>query len=312
MMSRAVSIGIFLCVVVLKQGLVAQEFGSQSMVNELQKVLVKRPDVAFAVEDPVKWHYTSRPNHKVAGEEHDAFVEIMTREGVEVFYHDEFLSELADSIYVHDPVIITDSGSVILRMGKELRRGEEEAIESKLKDLGIPTYFKMYGEATAEGGDTLWVDEMTLAVGQSYRTNAEGLRQFREALEPLGIEVIAVDLPHWEGKEACLHLQSLISLVDEKVAVVFTKYLSVNIMKLLEERGFTLIEVPEEEFMTMAPNILTIRPGVVLTLEGNPITIKRMEEKGIYVYTYTGDELSLKAEGGPTCLTRPLLRGFHR
>ena len=154
----------------------------------------------------------------------------------------------------------------------------------------------------------MWLDEKTFLVGQSFRTNEEGFRQFVEALNPLGVDVIPVDLPYWEGKDACLHLQSLISLVDEKVAVVFKKYMAVNLIKLLENRGFDLIDVPEEEFMTMGPNILAIRPGVVLTIEGNPITKQRMEQKGIQVHTYQGNELSLKAEGGATCLTRPLWR----
>lgn len=291
------------------QGVSGKEYGAQSMIAELKTVLVKRPDASFAVQDPEKWHYTSIPDIQSAGEEHDAFVRILQDEGVKVVYHDQFLPELADSIFVHDPVLITDAGSIILQMGKDLRRGESEALESKLLALGIPTYFKMTGRATAEAGDTLWVDENTLAVGQSYRTNPEGLKQLCEVLKPLGVEVLAVDLSHWEGEEACLHLQSLISLVDEKVAVVYKRYLAVNFIKFLEEKGFEFIEIPDEEFMTMASNILAIRPGVVLTIEGNPITKQKLEERGIVVHTYKGDEMSLKAEGGATCLTRPLLRG---
>lgn len=286
----------------------AASYGSQSMTDPLLKVLVKRPDVAFAVEDPVKWHYTATPDLTIAQQEHDAFVEVMKNEGVEVFYHDTVYPELADAIYVHDPVVITDAGSVILRMGKELRRGEEDAIERKLQELGIPTLFKLTGDATAEGGDTLWVDKNTFAVGRSFRTNQEGFEQLKAGLAQIGVETIQVELPYWEGKESCLHLQSLISLIDEKVALVYPHYLPVSFVELLKERGFTLIEVPDEEFMTMGPNVLTISPGVCLTIEGNPITKQRLEEAGATVYTYKGSELSLRAEGGATCLTRPLLR----
>lgn len=278
------------------------------MTADLKSVLVRRPDASFAIEDTELWHYTSQPDAQIAAIEHDALVEILKSEGVEVFYHDAILANLSDAIYVHDPVLITDAGSIILQMGKALRQGEQEAIETRLKELGIPTYMKLTGSATVEGGDTLWVDEKTLAVGQSYRSNPEGLRQLQEGLSPIGIDVIGVDLPHWEGKESCLHLQSLISLIDDKLAVVYKRYLAVNFIKLLEEKGFNFIDVPDEEFMTMGPNILAIKPGVVLTIEGNPVTKSRMEEKGITVYTYKGDELSLKAEGGATCLTRPLLR----
>ncbi len=278
------------------------------MIAPLKKVLVRAPDNGFVVSDLIKWHYTSRPILSIAKEEHEQIVDILKHEGAEVYYHNEELPYLADSVYVHDPVIITERGAVILRMGKILRRGEEEAVESCLQTLGISTYYRLHGDATAEGGDLLWLDEKTLAVGQGFRTNKEGFNQLREALEPLGIEVIAVDLPYWEGQESCLHLQSMISLVDNVTALVNLRFLSVPFVKTLKERDFTLIEVPDEEFLSMGPNVLCIRPGVCLTVEGNPITKKRMEEAGIKVYTYKGDEISLKAEGGATCLTRPILR----
>ena len=283
-------------------------YGSQSMIDPLVKVLVKRPDSAFSSVDPQKWHYTTSPNLTQAQLEHEAFVKILKNQGVEVFYHDEYLAGLADAIYVHDPVIITEKGAIVLRMGKPLRRGEEEAIERKLHTLGIPTLFSLTEPATAEGGDTLWLDETTLAVGNGYRTNQEGIEQIRKGLEPLGIKVISVDLPYWEGEQSCLHLQSLISLVDEKVALVYLPYLSVSFVKYLKEQGYQLIEVPHEEFLSMGPNVLAIAPGVCLTIEGNAITKQRLENAGIKVFTYKGDEISLKAEGGATCLTRPLLR----
>lgn len=283
-------------------------YGSQSMIEPLLKVLVKRPDQSFAVNDPQKWHYTSKPDLANAQHEHDAFVKILTDHGAEVIYHDEYLPDLADAIFVHDPVIVTDSGAVILRMGKLLRQGEEEAIERKLNAMGIPTLFKLSGSATAEGGDILWVDEKTLAIGHGFRTNAEGIEQIREGLAGLGITVIAVELPYWEGAESCLHLQSLISLVDEKVALVYLPLLPVQFVNYLKEKGFQLIEVPEREFLTMGPNVLAISPGICLTIEGNPITKQRLEARNIQVMTYMGNDISLKAEGGATCLTRPLLR----
>lgn len=283
-------------------------YGSQSMVAPLLKVLVKRPDQAFAVDDPQKWHYTSTPNLAKAQQEHDAFVKILTDHGAEVFYHDEFLPDLADAIFVHDPVIVTNAGAVILRMGKPLRQGEEEAIERKLHALGIPTLFKLSGHATAEGGDMLWLDEKTLAIGHGFRTNREGIEQMKKGLAEVGITVIKVDLPYWEGAESCLHLQSLISLVDEKVALVYLPLLPVSFVQYLKKEGFQLVEVPEKEFLTMGPNVLAIAPGICLTIEGNPITKQRLEAMNIQVFTYKGDEISLKAEGGATCLTRPLLR----
>jgi len=283
-------------------------YGSQSMVSPLRRVLVKRPDAAFAVDDPVRWHYAGCPDLEVAQQEHDALVAILRQAGVEVAYHDEFQPDCADAIFTHDPVIVTRRGAVVLRMGKPLRRGEEAAIARRLEALGVPIHYTLHGEAMAEGGDLLWVDEQTLAAGQGFRTNAEGLRQLREALEGLGVEVLPVQLPCYGGPEACLHLMSLISLVDHDLALVYPPLMPVPFWQYLKRRGFQLIEVPDQEFGSMGTNVLALAPRHCVLLEGNPITQRRLEEAGCQVQTFMGNELSLKAEGGPTCLTRPILR----
>jgi dimethylargininase len=283
-------------------------YGSQSMISPLRRVLVKRPDRAFAVEDPRKWHYTARPNLAVARQEHDALVDIMRRAGAEIVYHDEPQPDRADAIFVHDPAIVTDQGAIILRMGKTLRQGEEEALAHRFESLGIPIYYKLHGQARAEGGDLLWLDETTLAVGRGFRTNAEGYRQLAEALKRLGVTTIPIELPYYSGPEACLHLMSLISIVDYQLAVIYLPLLPVPFWQHLKERSFRFIEVPAEEFVTMGPNVLALAPGQCLMLAGNPIVQKGLETAGCTVFTYKGDEISLKAEGGATCLTRPILR----
>ncbi|MGB0389409.1 MAG: dimethylarginine dimethylaminohydrolase family protein [Ardenticatenaceae bacterium] len=287
----------------------SKSYGSQSMVEPLQTVLVKRPDAAFAVDDPEKWHYTGHPDLLVAQEEHDALVNMLHEAGVEVAYHDLYLPDHADAIYVHDPVIVSDQGAIILSMGKELRRGEEAAIATCLDSLGVPIHYTLHGEARAEGGDLLWVDEKTLAVGQGFRTNAEGLRQLREALGE-EIELIPVDLPYYQGAEACLHLMSFISILDHDLAVVYLPLMPVPFWQYLNARGFRMVEVPEEEFLSMGPNVFALAPSKCIMLEGNPITKQRLEAAGCHVLTYKGNEISLKAEGGATCLTRPILRGM--
>ena len=286
-------------------------YGAQSMVDPLRRVLVKRPDEAFGNADPERWHYTSRPDLDAARREHDALTAILREAGAEVVDHPEPQPDRADSIYVFDPVIVTDRGAVILRMGKELRRGEEAALGRRLQEVGVPILGELTGEALAEGGDLLWVDSRTLAAGQGFRTNAEGLRQLREILAPLGVEVLPVELPYFTGPAACLHLLSLISVVDHDLAVVYPSLLAVPFWKLLRDRGFRLVEVPEEEFPTQGPNVLALAPGKCLMLEGNPVTRRRLEEAGCEVLTYRGREISLKAEGGPTCLTRPVWRALR-
>nr|MBC7246115.1 amidinotransferase [Chloroflexota bacterium] len=286
-----------------------RSFGSQSMVEPLRKVVVRRPDRAFATADPLRWHYKDRPDWEIACQEHDALVAILRQAGVEVVYHEEFLPDHADAIFVHDPAIVTDRGAVILKMGKALREGEEAAMARCFKKLGVPILYALHGEAQAEGGDLLWLDHDTLAVGQGFRTNAEGYRQLQEALQGLGVELIPVPLPYWGGAEACLHLMSLISLIDHDLAVAYLPLLPVPFWQYLTRRGFRFVEVPDEEFQTMGPNVLALAPRQCVVLEGNPVTKRRLEEMGCQAFPFPGNEISLKAEGGPTCLTRPVLRG---
>jgi dimethylargininase len=284
-----------------------QLFGAQSMVAPLRRVLVRRPDAAFAAADPVTWHYAARPDLGAALQEHAALVRLLERAGAEVIGHDAPLDGLADAIYVHDPVLVTERGAILMRMGKSLRRGEEEAIGRRLEGLGVPIHYRLHGDALGEAGDCLWLDRQTLAVGLGFRTNAEGARQLGEALGP-AVEIIPVPLPYFNGPEACLHLMSFISLVDDDLAVIYPPLAPVPFWQLLEARGIGMVEVPEAEFATMGPNVLALGRRHCVMLEGNPETRRRLEAAGCRVATYPGREISLKAEGGPTCLTRPVWR----
>ena len=285
-------------------------YGCQDMVSPLRTVLVKRPDQAFGTADPQVWHYTSRPDLAVAQQEHDALVELLREGGADVVYHDEYLPDHADAIYAFDPSLVTDSGAIILSMGKDKRRGEEAAMVRTYEKMDIPILYALHGEARAEGGDLLWVDHDTLAVGLGFRTNAEGLRQLREALTGIGVTVLPVELPYYTGPEACLHLLSMISIIDYHTAVVYPPLMSVPFWQELQRRNFSLIEIPESEYATMATNVLALAPRKCLMLEGNPITKRLLEDAGCEVMTYRGNEISLKAEGGPTCLTRPIWREY--
>ena len=285
-------------------------YGCQDMVSPLRTVLVKRPDQAFGTADPQVWHYTSRPDLAVAQQEHDTLVELLRKGGAEVIYQDEYLPDHADAIYAFDPSLVTDSGAIILSMGKDKRRGEEAAMARTYEKMDIPILYTLHGEARAEGGDVLWVDHDPLAVGLGFRTNAEGLRQLREALTGIGVTVLPVELPYYTGPEACLHLLSMISIIDYHTAVVYPPLMSVPFWQELRRRNFSLIEIPESEYATMATNVLALAPRKCLMLEGNPITKRLLEDAGCEVMTYRGNEISLKAEGGPTCLTRPIWREY--
>jgi dimethylargininase len=239
--------------------------------------------------------------------EHEAFRALLVEARAEVVVAATPHSLDPDAMYVYDPALVTDDGAVMLRPGKEGRRGEVEVMAADFVEAGVPIAGRLDAPAMAEGGDTLWLDERTLLVGRGYRTNDEGVRQLAEAMP--GVEVVAFDLPHLRGAGEVLHLMSLLSPIDVDLAVAYPPLMPVRLMELLAERDTELVEVPEEEFETMGPNVLALAPRVGLALEGNDETRRRMEKAGVEVRVYSGDEISRKGDGGPTCLTRPLLRG---
>ena len=227
-------------------------YGAQGMVGRLRRVVMRRPGEAMAAADPAAWHYTSAIDLAEARHAHDIFADQLRDWDVEVLYHDEPLPDHSDSVFVFDPALVTDRGTLVLSMGKERRRGEEEPLARTLQECGVPVYGRLEGEARAEGGDTLWLDHDTLAVGRGFRTNAEGVRQLRALLDPLGVTVLDYDLPYFTGPEACLHLLSLISPVDVDLAVAYPPLMPTALWAELRRRGIRLLEVPEEEFAAHA------------------------------------------------------------
>jgi dimethylargininase len=284
----------------------ARQFGCQSMVAQLRRVLVRPPAPgSWAAWKPYGWR--EEPDPARMEEEHEAFRALLADAGVEVIVAATPHSLDPDAIYVYDPALVTDDGAVMLRPGKEGRRGEVEVMAADFVEAGLPIAGRLDAPAMVEGGDTLWLDERTLLVGRGYRTNDEGIRQLAEALP--GVDVVAFDLPHLRGAGEVLHLMSLLSPLDVGLAVAYPPLMPVRLMELLAERSVELVEVPDEEFETMGPNVLALGPRVALALEGNNETRRRMEKAGVDVRVYRGDEISRKGDGGPTCLTRPLLRG---
>jgi dimethylargininase len=283
-------------------------YGAQGMTAPLRRVVMRRPG-AEMTGDPARWHYSSAIDLDAARSAHDAFADALRAWGVEVLYHEEPLPDHADSVFVFDPVLVTDRGTLLLSMGKALRRGEEEPLARTLQACGVPIYGRLEGEARCEGGDTMWLDHDTLAVGRGFRTNTEGVRQLRALLAPLGVIVLDYDLPYFTGPEACLHLLSLISPVDVDLAVAHLPLLPTAFWAELGRRGVRLLDVPREEFAgTQATNVLCVAPRRVIMLAGSPVTQGLLEESGCEVVTIPGEALSFKTEGGPTCLTQPVWR----
>jgi dimethylargininase len=272
------------------------------MSAQLRRVLVRRPGKVDRWEE---YGWRGRPDPARIVEEHEALVAVLEAAGVEVIVGEPLNSAL-DAIYVHDPAAITSRGAVLLRPGKELRQVEVDAIERDFHAAGIDVLARLEVPATAEGGDMLWLDEQTLVVGRGYRTNDAGIDALRAALPD--VDVVAVDLPHHHGRDEVMHLLSLVSPLADDLAVVYLPLMPVRLVELLEQRGVGFVEVPDEEFDSMACNVLALAPRVALALDGNPETRRRLEAAGVEVLVYSGEELSRKGDGGPTCLTRPLSR----
>ncbi len=289
------------------------KFGSQSEVSQIKSLLLKHPKDAFLDQKNIQSHwkelnYSRPPNFRKAIEEYDDFVKILREAVPEIHFLPQDDRTGLDSIYVHDSILITNKGAVLCCMGKEKRQGEPSAAGDFLEKLGVPIFGTIKGEGKLEGGDLVWMDEGTVAVGLGYRTNPEGIRQLKELTRDVVEEFVVVPLPHWKGPEDVMHLMSLISPVGHDLAVVYPRLLPVPFRDWLLKRGIRLIEVADSEFETMACNILTVKPGLCLMLEENPQTKQRLEAEGIKVLEYKGEEISRKGDGGPTCLTRPLLR----
>jgi dimethylargininase len=285
-----------------------RSYGGHTNTAALRRVLVYPP---VAPDASVSWQafgYFRPIDQEQAAAEHGAFRQLLADGGAEVIVAELDNAALQDGIFPYDPVIMTNAGAALCRMGKPLREREVVTMEATLGHLGIPIAGRIVAPGTVEGGDSFWLDSHTLAVGQGYRTNAEGIRQLTEILAEQGVDVLVVPLPHWHGPDECLHLLSLISPLDEQLAVVHRPLLPVPFLEELAARGWDLIDIPDEEFATQGTNVLALGPRRCLLLRDNVETAHRLRAAGCEVFVYAGDEISHNRSGGPTCLTRPLLR----
>ncbi len=279
----------------------------------LASVYIKTVTEAFINEDKLKteWkelNYLSKPDLLASKIEYIAFEKILKSQEVDIKYFPKDKQLSLDSVYCRDASIATDYGMIICTMGKEGRILEPEAQRKTFLNNDIAILGTIQAPGTLEGGDVAWLNEKTLAVGHTYRTNLEGIRQLKALLAPNGVEVIVVDLPHYRGVEDVFHLMSILSPVDKDLAVVYSPLMPIRFRNQLLDLGYKLIEVPEDEFESMGCNVLAVGPRKCVMVEGNPQTKAALEKAGCAVITYNGQEISVKGGGGPTCLTRPLQR----
>jgi len=288
-------------------------FGCQSMTKKIKRIVIKHPKDAFVSQEHLEKHwkqygYVDQPNYEVVLKEYNAFEEIIKNHVEEVFYLPKSEVVGLDSIYTHDSIKVTKAGAIYFNTGKVLRRNEGMEMEKLLNDKGIPTLGRITDPGLMEGGDVLWLDEETVLIGRGYRTNDEGIRQFKELTKDVVKNHIIVPMPHGEGENACLHLMSIISMIHSKLAVVYSKYMPVFMRELLLEKGIELLEVNDIEYDYLGSNVLALDEENCVLIAGNSVIESKLKDKGCNVYTYEGKNLSYYGTGGPTCLTCPIFR----
>ena len=286
---------------------------SHSESGKLTSLFLKKASAAFINDAHISKHWASlnyleKPLIEKALAEYEAFEKILKDNGSQIFYFPEDSSVNMDSIYCRDAAIATTKGMIICNMGKEGRKNEPLAQQKAYEAAGIPVLGVIKAPGTIEGGDVAWLDDNTLAVGHTYRTNEQGIQQLTNLLKPLGVKVITAPMPHYRGPSDVFHLMSVLSPIDTNLAVVYSPLMPIVFRNELITRGFELVEVPDTEFDSMGCNVLALAPRTCLMVKGNPITKSRLEAAGCKVIEYEGAEISVKGGGGPTCLTRPITR----
>ena len=278
-------------------------YGVTSMVAPLRRVLVRRP-ATTGDWDGAGWR---TPDATKLERQHEAFVELLDGLGVEVEVADT-LDGQVDSVYMHDPLIMSGRGGIPLNMAKPARMREPGHAQQEFERLDVPVLGTLDGDAFADGGDRFWLDDKTAAIGLGYRTNRKGAQALQALLEPEGIHVETYDMPHDEGPAHVLHLQSFLSGATEDLFVVYEPLAPVRLLTDIREREIDWIAIDRESYLAMGSNVLVVRPGVVVMVDGVPAVRRALEQRGVEVHVYDGSDLSLKGDGGPTCLTAPLLR----
>ncbi|MCG9752559.1 arginine deiminase family protein [Vibrio brasiliensis] len=287
-------------------------YGCQLMAENMSRVLMRRPGKSLREADRDVWHYNHLFDAEKAIKQYDEFAGMIESTGAEIVWIEDGGDGLSDAMFTRDASLITKAGAVPLRMGKKLRQPEPQLHREAYEKAGIPILGELTGDAMIEGGDTIWLNENTLLVGIGFRSNAQGVEQLNQILNPQGIDVLGFDMPYWTGEDACLHLMSVISPLTETKYLVHPPLIPARLWTLLKECGIEMVVAPADEFKAsfgLNLNVLPTSPDHCIMIDGFPKTKQVMEEHGVKVSVFEGDALCMACEGGPTCLTNPILRG---
>jgi len=285
-------------------------YGVDSTAGELKRVAMRAPGAMLSA-DHERWHYAKPLDPEALGVQYRRFADLVAASGAEIVWMHDGDDDLADSVFTYDPSFVVPDGAIVMHPGKPLRKGEADLHRSFYESIGIPVIGDINAPGTVEGGDCFWLDRTTLAVGKGFRTNTAGIEQLVAILEPRGITVHVFDLPYYHGPDACLHLMSVVSSLDDDLALVHAPLVPTALYQLMIEMGYELLLAPADEFeasLGLNLNVLATAPRQVIAVDGFPKTAELMRQAGCEVSVFDADELCIPCEGGPTCLTRPLLR----
>jgi N-dimethylarginine dimethylaminohydrolase len=288
------------------------DFGAFNNWGRLKQVVVRRPADCFVSDSKLdaEWQdlgFHARPDLANSIREFSAVEAALLAAGAEVIALPAAEGLTLDALYTHDSLLVTPRGLVEPHMGKPQRRAEAGINRAALQKLGIPFAGNITGPGKVEGGDLVWLDRHTLLAGLGYRTNAEGVRQL-QAICGSEVDIHSFDMPHYKGMAHVFHLMSVLSPLDRNLALIHPPLMPARLMEFLQQRGIDFVEVPQQEFEGLACNVLALGPRHAMMLDGNPLTRARLEARGVRVEVMRGKDICRKGEGGPTCITRPLVR----
>ena len=285
------------------------EYGVDSMTGRLRRVAMRAPGAMLSA-DPDVWHYAKPIDPGALQAQYKTFVGLVEASGAEIMWLPDADDGLADSVFTYDPSFVVPAGAVIFRPGKALRQPEAE-LHRHFYDGVMPVLGTIEAPGLIEGGDCIWLDQSTIAIGRSFRTNQSGIDQFATLIAPTGIEVKGFDMSYLHGPDACLHLMTTVSPLDVDLALVHAPLMPIALYQEMEAMGYHLLHAPADEFeasRSLSLNVLATGPRKCIAIDGFPATVELMRSAGCEVAVFDADELCIPCEGGPTCLTRPILR----
>lgn len=292
-------------------------WGCRNDVGRLRAVLVHRPGDELEVVDTAKrlplgaygdvehgwyWRGNSPPDLAAMHRQHDALVAALEAEDVEVFHIDRAEPGRMKTCYTRDSVISVGGGAIVMRMGAQIRRGEERSATRALATLGCPILRTLSGTAIAEGGSFAWLDERTAVIGLSSRVNEEGAQQIDEVLRSQGAELLRITLTGYR-----LHIDGAFLMVAPDLALLNPTILPFWFLEELKARGIHAIEVHHTDDPWII-NSLAVAPGRLLIAEGaSDMTLEALHRYGVEMITIPYDAICAGG-GGLHCSTAPLMR----